>query len=143
LPAILTLAVGQEPKGETMKQVTMLAMSEPAQLDAEKLEQLYEELGDSAAEDVVCRAMEELAVKLAQTDRLYRSGQIAEMRKTVRSMGAIAGQIGMGTLARVAGDVLACVDANDGTALAAVLQRLMRMGESSLTQIWQLQDLSI
>ena len=78
-----------------MKQVTMLAMSEPAQLDAEKLEQLYEELGDSAAEDVVCRAMEELAVKLAQTDRLYRSGQIAEMRKTVRSMGAIAGQIGM------------------------------------------------
>jgi len=102
-----------------MKQVTMLAMSEPAQLDAEKLEQLYEELGDSAAEDVVCRAMEELAVKLAQTDRLYRSGQIAEMRKTVRSMGAIAGQIGMGTLARVAGDVLACVDANDGTALAA------------------------
>ena len=126
-----------------MKQVTMLAMSEPAQLDAEKLEQLYEELGDSAAEDVVCRAMEELAVKLAQTDRLYRSGQIAEMRKTVRSMGAIAGQIGIGTLARVAGDVLACVDANDGTALAAVLQRLMRMGESSLTQIWQLQDLSI
>ena len=120
-----------------MKQVTMLAMSEPAQLDAEKLEQLYEELGDSAAEDVVCRAMEELAVKLAQTDRLYRSGQIAEMRKTVRSMGAIAGQIGMGTLARVAGDVLACVDANDGTALAAVLQRLMRMGESLLTQIWQ------
>ena len=80
---------------------------------------------------------------IAQTDRLYRSGQIAEMRKTVRSMGAIAGQIGMGTLARVAGDVLACVDANDGTALAAVLQRLMRMGESSLTQIWQLQDLSI
>jgi len=143
LPVIFTLAVGQEPKGETMKQVTMLAMSEPAQLDAEKLEQLYEELGDSAAEDVVCRAMEELAVKLAQTDRLYRSGQIAEMRKTVRSMGAIAGQIGMGTLARVAGDVLACVDANDGTALAAVLQRLMRMGESSLTQIWQLQDLSI
>ena len=140
---MFTLAVGQEPKGETMKQVTMLAMSEPAQLDAEKLEQLYEELGDSAAEDVVCRAMEELAVKLAQTDRLYRSGQIAEMRKTVRSMGAIAGQIGMGTLARVAGDVLACVDANDGTALAAVLQRLMRMGESSLTQIWQLQDLSI
>ena len=140
---MFTLAVGQEPKGETMKQVTMLAMSEPAQLDAEKLEQLYEELGDSAAEDVVCRAMEELAVKLAQTDRLYRSGQIAEMRKTVRSMGAIAGQIGMGTLARVAGDVLACVDANDGTALAAVLQRLMRMGESSLTQIWQLQDLSL
>ena len=56
-----------------MKQVTMLAMSEPAQLDAEKLEQLYEELGDSAAEDVVCRAMEELAVKLAQTDAQVRS----------------------------------------------------------------------
>lgn len=126
-----------------MKQVTMLAMSECVELDADKLEELYEELGDAAAEDVVCRAMEELAVKLAQTDRLYRSGQIEEMRKTVRSMGAISGQIGMIMLARVAGDVMACIDAKDSTALAAVLQRLMRTGEGSLTRIWQLQDLSI
>ncbi|WP_439111323.1 hypothetical protein [Lentibacter sp.] len=126
-----------------MQQVTMLAMSEPVQLDADKLEELYEELGDVAAEDVVCRAMEELAVKLAQVDRLYRSHQIEPMRKTARSMGAIAAQVGMNMLARVAADVTRCVDAGDATALAAVVQRLMRTGESSLTQIWQAQDLSL
>ena len=125
-----------------MKQVTMLAMSEPIELNAETLEGLYAELGDTAAEDIICRAMEELAVKLAQVDRLYRSHQIDMMRKTVRSMSAIAGQIGMSMLARVAGDVLRCVDAGDSTALAAVVQRLMRAGESSLTEIWQAQDLS-
>lgn len=126
-----------------MQQVTMLAMSEPVQLDADKLEELYEQLGDVAAEDVVCRAMEELAVKLAQVDRLYRSRQIEEMRKTARSMGAIAGQVGMNMLARVASDVMRCVDTGDATALAAVVQRLMRTGESSLMQIWQAQDLSL
>ena len=126
-----------------MQQVTMLAMSEPVQLDADKLEELYEELGDVAAEDVVCRAMEELAVKLAEVDRLYRSHQIEPMRKTARAMGAIAAQVGMNMLARVAADVTRCVDADDATALAAVVQRLMRTGESSLTQIWQAQDLSL
>ncbi|WP_298679137.1 hypothetical protein [uncultured Lentibacter sp.] len=126
-----------------MKQVTMLAMSEAVELDVDKLDALYEALGDVAAEDVVCRAMEELAVKLAQVDRLYRSHQIEEMYKAVRSMGAIADQIGMVLLAQVSRDVVACVDAADSTALAAVVQRLMRSGEGSLTQIWRAQDLSI
>lgn len=121
----------------------MLAMKEPVQLDADKLEQLFDQLGDRAAEDVVCRAMEELAVRLAQAERLYRAGNVADMRKCVRSMGAIATQIGMGMLTRVANDVVACIDACDTNALAAVHQRLLRTGESSLTEIWELQDLSI
>ncbi len=121
----------------------MLAMKEPVRLDADKLEELYDQLGDTAAEDVVCRAMEELAVRLAQAERLYRDGKVADMRKCVRSLGAIATQIGMGMLTRVANDVVSCIDTCDVNALAAVHQRLLRMGESSLTEIWELQDLSI
>ncbi|MBU2981587.1 hypothetical protein KO498_07130 [Lentibacter algarum] len=118
-------------------------MSEPVQLDADKLEELYEQLGDSAAEDVVCRAMEELAVRLAQAERLYRAGKVPDMRKCVRSLGAIATQVGMSALTRVARDVVACIDSCDANALAAVHQRLLRTGESSLTEIWELQDMSI
>ena len=126
-----------------MEQVTLLAMKEPVQLDADKLEELFEQLGDSAAEDVVCRAMEELAVRLAQTERLYRAGKVPDMRKCVRSLGAIATQIGMSALTRVANDVVSCIDSCDANALAAVLQRLLRTGESSLTEIWDIQDMSI
>ena len=126
-----------------MAEVTVLAQNEAVRLDAEKLEALYSQLGDVSAEDIVCRAMEELAVRLAQTERFYREGRRAEMRKSARSISAIAEQIGMEMLARVAGHVRLCIDDGDETALAAVLARLIRAGERSLTEVWELQDLSI
>ncbi|MDQ2089634.1 hypothetical protein [Marimonas arenosa] len=126
-----------------MAEVTILAQDEAVRLDAEKLEALYRQLGDVSAEDIVCRAMEELAVKLAQVERHYREGRAGEMRKTARMIVAIAEQIGMQMLARVAGDAVRCLDHRDEIALAAVLARLIRTGERSLTEVWELQDLSI
>lgn len=126
-----------------MKKVTILAQSEAVRLDADKLEALYAQLGDVSAEDIVCRAMEELAVKLAQSERLYREGRRADMRKTARSIAAIAEQIGMLMLSRVAKQVTECIESSDEIALAAVLARLVRIGERSLTEIWELQDMSI
>ncbi len=130
-------------KGEIVAEVTVLAQNEAVRLDAEKLEALYNQLGDVSAEDIVCRAMEELAVRLAQTERFYRERRRDEMRKSARSIAAIAEQIGMQMLARVARHVKHCIEEGDETALAAVLARLIRTGERSLTEIWELQDLSI
>jgi hypothetical protein len=130
-------------KGEIVAEVTILAQTEAVRVDADKLEALYRQLGDVSAEDIVCRAMEELAVKLARTERLYREGKRSEMRKNARTIAAISEQIGMQILARVAGHVMHCVDDNDEIALAAVLARLIRTGERSLTEIWELQDMSI
>lgn len=126
-----------------MADVTVLAQKEAVRLDAETLEALYRQLGDIGAEDIVCRAMEELAVKLAQIERLYREGRGENMRKTARMIAAISEQIGMRLLAKVAGDAVRCLDEGDSVALAAVLARLIRTGERSLTEIWDLQDLSI
>ncbi len=130
-------------KGEIVTEVTVLAQDEAVRLDAEKLEALYSQLGDVSAEDIVCRAMEELAVRLAQTERFYRESRRVEMRKSARSISAIAEQIGMQMLARVAGHVRHCIDEGDETALAAVLARLIRAGERSLSEIWEQQDLSV
>lgn len=126
-----------------MAEVTILAQNEAVRVDSDKLEALYRQLGDAGAEDIVCRAMEELAVRLAQAERLYREGRLGDLRKTARLVVAIADQIGMQMLARVAGHVTHCVDVEDETGLAAVLARLIRIGERSLTEIWELQDLSI
>lgn len=126
-----------------LAKVTILAQSEAVRLDAEKLEALYAQLGDIGAEDVVCRAMEELAVKLAQTEKRYREGRLDEMHKSARSIAAISEQIGMLMLSRVALDVTECIANHNDAALAAVLARLVRIGERSLTEIWELQDLSI
>jgi len=108
-------------------------------LDPERLEALFEQLGDTGAEDIVCRALEALAARLGHADRSFREHRIKDMRKDTRSLIAIADQIGMSLLARVAGDVIASIDAGDHIALGATFARLLRIGERSLCEIWDVQ----
>lgn len=121
----------------------MLTQDEVVRLDPDRLADLYDQLGERGAEDVVCRALEELAARLSHTERCYRERRTGDMRKSARGLIAIAEQIGMWMLARVARDVTHCIDAGDAVALGSVLARLLRIGERSLSEVWELQDLTI
>lgn len=124
-------------------QLLTLVQEEHVRLDPDRLEALYLQLGENSAEDVVCRAIEELAIRLAHCERLWRDQDWMGLRKSARSLIAIAEQIGMTELARVAGDVTNAIDASDMAALGATLFRLIRIGERSLLAVWDLQDISI
>lgn len=126
-----------------MDQVLKIGLKETVHVDQDRLAALYAELGESGAEDVVCRAMEELALRLSHCSRLHAAANMEELRKCARSLIAIGDQIGMHVLTRVAGDVIAAIDFGDGPATAATLARLLRIGEQSLTAIWDLQDITI
>lgn len=126
-----------------MSEVVQIRLSEQIQLDQVRLGTLYAQLGETGAESVVCRAMEELAARLAQCDALWRARNRIQLRKHARSLIAIADQIGMHRLAKVAGDVTASIDAEDEIAIAATLSRMLRIGERSLSAIWSMEDLSI
>ena len=69
-----------------MDHVRVLAQEEEVLLDPGRLQSLYDQLGDVEAEDVVCRAMEELAIRLSMVERLYRQECRADMRKAARSL---------------------------------------------------------
>jgi hypothetical protein len=126
-----------------MDHVLKIRLKENVQVDQDRLGALYAELGENAAEDVVCRAMEELALRLSHCSRLHTAGEWDELRKCTRSLIAISEQIGMLVLARVSNDVIETLDARDMPAVAATLSRLLRIGEQSLTAIWDLQDITI
>lgn len=126
-----------------VEQITTLVLVEPIRLNPDQLGELYCQLGEAGAEDVICRAIEELAVRLTHCDRLWRRNEQEALRKSVRSLIAISDQIGMTTLARVARDVTHTIDVGDSVAEAATLSRLIRIGERSLTAVWDLQDLSV
>ena len=126
-----------------MKDITVLNPDEAVRLDAGQLNDLYLDLGDTGASDVLCRAMEELTQRLTEADRQYRSAEFRDLRKTVRSLVGIADQVGMRKLAQVAIHVVDCVDRGDPVALAATLGRLMRLGEQSLSAAWDLQGLTL
>ncbi|MCX7558049.1 hypothetical protein OS190_00615 [Sulfitobacter sp. F26204] len=116
---------------------------ENVNLDQNQLGGLYSQLGPAGAEDVLCRALEELSLRLSQSEELYRQGQWHELRRNTRSLIAIADQIGMQALSRVANDVIRCIDQTNGVAIAATLSRLMRVGDRSLSAIWESQDVTI
>lgn len=126
-----------------MEQVTTLRPSERVRLDAEQLELLYSKLGEESADEVLCRAMEEMAIRLKQSERQFSSGNTCDLRKTVHSLIAIAEQVGLMTLARVSADVVNCIDRGDWIALGSTFDRLVRCGDRSLTAIWDLQDVTV
>lgn len=126
-----------------MNQISQILQQEPANLDHDQLGALYAQLGAVGAEDVLRRAMEELALRLSHSERLYQQSEMTDLRKSAHSLIGIAEQIGMSKLAGVAKDVSTAVDQGDMVAIAATLSRLMRVGEASLTAVWDLQDMSI
>lgn len=126
-----------------MSCVTKINPSEDVAVNNDRLGALYAQMGEVSAEDILCRAMEELALRMSHCERLFRTDDHAGLRKSARSLIAIADQIGMDVLARVAGDVTYCIDRQDTVGLAATLNRLMRTGEGSLTAVWDLQDVTL
>ena len=124
-----------------MEQVTALKPGERVRLDTAHIEMLYQKLGERGAEDVVCRALEEIAARLAEAERDYRAARFDLMRKGCRGLVGMADEVGLPLMARVARDVTACIDAGDGTALAASFARLLRIAERSLCEIWDTPDM--
>lgn len=126
-----------------VEKIVTLEHKETVRLDSDRLNGLYRQLGEKNALDVLCRTVEELAVRLSNCERFWRQRDWAGLRKCARSIVAIAEQIGMMALACVANDVAQNVDAGDSVAAGATLSRLIRVGEKSLTVIWDQQDLSV
>ncbi|KNG93435.1 hypothetical protein ATO11_12775 [Pseudaestuariivita atlantica] len=126
-----------------MSQVTKLAPREVVRLDHGCVQDLCKQLGLNGAEDVVCRALEDMAERLATIAQTARLASLEDMRKTTRGLVSVADQIGMTTLATVSRDVVDCIDGGDGVALAATHARLMRVGDRSLSALWDTQDLSV
>ena len=121
-------------------QVLLIKPMENVSLDQDRLGALYSQLGEAGAEDIVCRALEDLALRLAHCETMFRDTTWVELRKNTRSLVAIADQVGMSALSKVAGDVTHCIDQGDTIAVAATLSRLIRVGERSLTAVWDTQD---
>ena len=111
---------------------------EQVRVDPDRLGALYYNLGEAGAENAVCRAMETLALRLGELPRLRDSGDLEALGRAARRMVGIAEEIGMTTLARVAGDVENACSYGDATAAAATSARLSRIGDRSLTALCQM-----
>ncbi len=136
-------AAGVQVWGGRMADMAVLRHEEGVRLDPDRLMALYEDLGEAGAENVVSRAMEELSHRMAEMQRQYQRLEIEAFCRNARSLGRVAVQVGMTSLARVAQDVADCAATGDAVALAATWARLSRLSDQSLVAVCDLQDMSV
>ena len=108
--------------------------------DAEPIATIYRNLGTSSAEQVVTRALGELALTMAGLAQQVRAHEMGDLMRQLRRLQRMAENLGMVSLGLVAGDLRDCLDRGDVTAFSAVWARLLRIAERSLASDKDLLD---
>lgn len=119
-----------------MAQITALAVSEPVRVDSRRVGDIVTELGETAAQNVIGLALEQLAGALTTADTAIRHADLPEAVLQCDLLARLAWQIGLLSLAGVAMDLGSCAERRDLVAIGAIHARLMRVGNRSLTAIW-------
>lgn len=100
--------------------------------DAEPIALIYRSMGTHAAEEVVNRALSELAVTMSGIARQVRARNTLDLVRQLRRLERMAVQLGLVSLGTVSNDAQSCLDNGDLAAFSAVWARLVRVAEASL-----------
>lgn len=83
-------------------------------------------------------AVEEIVVCLAAIEAAWAAGEFRRLSSTLASVAGLARATGLPDVARVADSALELVQGHDDVALAAVVARLVRLGEASLATLLEI-----
>ncbi|SMO70599.1 hypothetical protein [Paracoccus laeviglucosivorans] len=119
-----------------MTKIARLTVAENATIDTHRLNEIVHELGENAAVQVIGAALEELALAMNHVLQAVARGDLAQVAEHADRLSRLAWQVGLVTLAGVAVDVGSCAERRELRALTATSARLGRVGNQSLTQIW-------
>lgn len=122
--------------GKEMMKIERLANREAVWIDDRRLEDIVNELGCAAAQNVVGLAMEQIALAMTELRDLAVSGALEAAAVRADRLSRLAWQVGLVSLAGVAVDVAIAADRGDHPAFAATVARMMRVGNQSVTEIW-------
>lgn len=100
--------------------------------DVEAIAVIYRNLGAPVAEQMVTRALGELALTMAGIAEKVRAQELRDLSRQLARLGRMSADLGLLTLATVASDARTCLERADGTAFSAVWARLIRVAERSL-----------
>lgn len=123
--------------------VVRLRPSERVRQDGGAIALIYRDLGTESAEQVVTRALGELALTMAGLANQVRSHDLANLSRHLRRLQGMAENLGMVSLGLVAADLRDCLNTGDATAFSAVWARLIRIAERSLAPDRDLLDQSL
>ncbi|WP_189633065.1 hypothetical protein [Gemmobacter lanyuensis] len=126
-----------------MKRVTVLRPKDQLRQNAEPVAALYRDLGTAQAEQIIMRVLGELALTMSGLAAQVRAHEMQDLARPLRRLQRMSDQLGLISLAQVAGDLRLCLDRRDDTAFAAIWARLLRVAERSLVIDRNLLDQSV
>lgn len=126
-----------------MERVGRLVPHEVVRQDVEAIAEIYRNLGAPVAEQLVTRALGELALTMAGIAEKVRGKDLKDLGRQLLRLRRLAEDIGLVSLATVAGDAGTCLERGDATAFAAVWARLLRVAQTSLAHDPGIADISV
>lgn len=135
--------VNETGAGCAMKNVLALVPSERLRQDAEPIAAIYRNLGVQAAEQVVARALAELASVAQEVVEQVRLHDSASLPRSLRRLQRLSENMGLVSLGTIAHDTAICLSDGDSIAFAAVFARLQRVMERTFPPQMQVVDLSV
>lgn len=112
--------------------VVALRPKDRVKQDVEPIATIYRSLGAASAEQVVSRALTELAMTMAGLAHQVKSHDLGDMERQLRRLQRMSENLGMVSLGLIAGEVRTCLECGDVTAFSAVWAKLLRVAERSL-----------
>src|SRR6056297_1108232 len=106
--------------------VSMLRCTARMAFDPDPVRRIYGRLPLHEAEDLICRFLEDIALRLDYLQNGMAQQDIAVMVRPARRVVLAAKQLGLLEVADSAQHVCHCLTLNDGVALEAVVARLER-----------------
>lgn len=129
------------PASDPSTDVIMLACQHQMHFDPSPLVQLFAERDMHAAEEIVCRMLEDIAMRLDMLQRGLAAHEFSKMERPAMRIGVVADHIGLTEVSIAAGHVCACLAQEDAIALDATMARLERGFDMAVTEVWNFRDL--
>jgi len=116
-----------------MTQVSRLKIVESVAIKPEMMGIFRASIADGDAHDSIERIVVEIAECMGEIERGLVDLDFARLENAARSLGETSDMLGLLELARVSKNVVNCAARQDIPALYAVTERLIRVGDASLS----------
>lgn len=110
--------------------------------DPTPLVRLFAEADPFAAEEVICRMLEDMALRLDDLQGAMARNAFDKMRRPARRIELVAHNIGLIELSAAAAHVAKAAAQDDGVALDATMARLERGFDMAVSEVWRFRDMT-
>jgi len=116
--------------------IAVLRCRDDFNMDPAPLVALFQGHSDKDAENLVCRALEDIASRLDRLQAARQAGAFDEIPGPARRIAKIADGLGLTEVAMVAGHIATASQMNCAVATGATMARMERCFDTAVSHVW-------